>query len=144
VGADLLAAGGQGKAGGAAEGEDWLLLARPMFVLLRKVADMEVEEGSYKLSLLLSVLLQLLSLVPDSKLWQLETGQLDPELLVHCIRTSPSSDTRQTALHVLARCAVSNPDFIQQNSITIFTFMGSQCSRLTPSKVSRLPFRHWR
>jgi hypothetical protein len=27
--------------------EDWLLLASPMFVLLRKVADMEVEEGSY-------------------------------------------------------------------------------------------------
>ena len=26
--------------------EDWLLLARPMFVLLRKVADMEVEKGS--------------------------------------------------------------------------------------------------
>jgi len=105
--------------------EDWLLLARPMFVLLRKVADMEVEEGTYKLSLLLSVLLQLLSLVPDSKLQQLETGQLDPELLVHCIRTSPSPDTRQTALQVLARCAVSNPDFILQNSITIFTFMGS-------------------
>ena len=98
--------------------EDWLLLARPMFVLLRKVADMEVEKGSYKLSLLLSVLL--LSLVPDSKL-----RQLDPELVVHCIRTSPSPDTRQTALQVLARCAVSNPDFILQNSITIFTFMGS-------------------
>ena len=70
--------------------EDWLLLARPMFVLLCKVADREVEKGSYKLSLLLSVLLQLLSLVPDSKLWQLMTGQLDPELVVHCIRTSPS------------------------------------------------------
>ena len=105
--------------------EDWLLLARPMFVLLCKVADREVEKGSYKLSLLLSVLLQLLSLVPDSKLWQLMTGQLDPELVVHCIRTSPSRDTRQTALQVLARCAVSNPDFILQNSITIFTFMGS-------------------
>jgi hypothetical protein len=73
--------------------EDLLLLARPMFVLLRKVADMEVEKGSYKLSLLLSVLLQLLSLIPDSKLRQ---------LVVHCIRTSPSRDTRETALQVLA------------------------------------------
>ena len=87
------------------------MLARPLFVLLRKVADMEVEEGTYKLSLLLSVMLKLLSLVPDSKLQQLEAGQLDPEV-VHCIRTSPSPDTRHTALQVLARCAVANPDFI--------------------------------
>jgi len=108
-----------------AQEQDWVVLARPLFVLLRKVADMEVEEGTYKLSLLLSVMLKLLSLVPDSKLQKLEAGQLDPELLVHCIRTSPSPDTRQTALQVLARCAVANPDFILQNSITIFTFMGS-------------------
>ena len=42
-----------------------------------------------------------------------------------CIRTSPNPDTRQSALQVLARCVVFNPDFILQNSITIFTFMGS-------------------
>eukprot|EP00092_Neocalanus_flemingeri_P002849 GFUD01003047.1.p1 GENE.GFUD01003047.1~~GFUD01003047.1.p1 ORF type:complete len:1487 (+),score=586.22 GFUD01003047.1:576-4463(+) len=114
-----------GQQGVEVKEQDWLVLTRPLFVLLRKVADMEVEEGTYKLSLLLGVLLQLLVLVPDSKLRQLETGHLDPELLVHCIRTSPSPDTRQTALQVLARCAVSNPDFILQNSITIFTFMGS-------------------
>ena len=96
-----------------AKEQDWVVLARPLFVLLRKVADMEVEEGTYKLSLLLSlsVMLKLLSLVPDSKLQQLEAGQLDPEV-VHCIRTSPSPGTRQTALQVLARCAVANPDFI--------------------------------
>ena len=46
-------------------------------------------------------------------------------MLVHCIRSSPNPDTRQTALQVLARCVVFNPDFILQNSITIFTFMGS-------------------
>jgi hypothetical protein len=44
---------------------------------------------------------------------------------VHCIRTSPSPDNRKIALQVLARCAVSNPDFILHNSITIFTFIGS-------------------
>ena len=38
--------------------QEWLLLAWPMFVLLRKVADMEVEEGTYNLALLVSVLLQ--------------------------------------------------------------------------------------
>ena len=42
-----------------------------------------------------------------------------------CIRTSPNPDTRHTALQVLARCVIFNPDFILQNSITIFTFMGS-------------------
>ena len=50
---------------------------------------------------------------------------MDPELLVFCIRTSPNPDTRHTALQVLARCVIFNPDFILQNSITIFTFMGS-------------------
>jgi len=105
--------------------EDWIVMTRPLFVLLRKVVDMEVEEGTYKLSLLLSVLQHLLSCVPDQALVKMDTGNLDPELLVHCIRTCPSPDTRHAALQVLARCAVANPDFILQNSITIFTFMGS-------------------
>ena len=105
--------------------EGWVVLTRPLFVLLRKVVDMEVEDGTYKLSLLLSVLQHLLSCVPDQALVKMDTGNLDPELLVHCIRTCPSPDTRHAALQVLARCAVANPDFILQNSITIFTFMGS-------------------
>jgi len=105
--------------------DEWEVLTRPLFVLLRKVVDMEVEEGTYKLSLLLSVLQHLLSSVSDPALVKMDRGNLDPELLVHCIRTSPSPDTRQAALQVLARCAVANPDFILQNSITIFTFMGS-------------------
>ena len=50
--------------------------------------------------------------------------------MVHCIKSSPNPDTRQTALQVLARCVIFNPDFILQNSITIFTFMGSHLLRV--------------
>ena len=105
--------------------EDWLELVRPLFVLLRKVSMMEVEETTFKMSLLLNILKLILTELPDSSLESLQAGQVDPELLVHCIRSSPNPDTRQTALQVLARCVVFNPDFILQNSITIFTFMGS-------------------
>ena len=125
--------------------EDWLLLARPMFVLLCKVLDREVEKGSYKLSLLLSVLLQLLSLVPDSKLWQLMTGQLDPELVVHCIRTTAPAVTpdRQPC-----RCWPGAPcptltSFYRTASLSSPSW-GPTYSRLTPSTVSRLYVRHWR
>ena len=59
--------------------------------------------------------------------------QVDPELLVHCIKTSPHPDTRHTALKILARCVLFNPDFILQNSITIFTFMGSHLIRVESS-----------
>ena len=60
----------------------------------------------------------------------LASCQIDPELLVFCIRTNPNPDTRHTALQVLARCVIFNPDFILQNSITIFTFMGSHLLRV--------------
>ena len=105
--------------------QEWLTLVRPLFVLLRKVSQMEVEETMYKMTLLLNILKLILTELSDSSLQTLEAGQVDPELLVHCIRSCPNPDTRQTALQVLARCVVFNPDFILQNSITIFTFMGS-------------------
>ena len=104
---------------------DWSLLAKPVFVLLRRASEQEVEEGTYRLSLLLTVLLKLLTSLPDAVLKKLDSKQLEPELLVTCIRTSPNPDTRNTALRVLARCALADPDFILHNSITIFTFMGS-------------------
>jgi len=103
---------------------DWRALVKPVFVLVRRAADMEVEEGTYRLSLLLSVLLKLVAGVADSALRSM-SGEVEPEVLVTCIRTSPNPDTRQTALRILARCALANPDFILHNSITIFTFMGS-------------------
>ena len=104
--------------------QDWLVLIRPLFVLLRKVSQMD-EDTTFKMTLLLNILKLILTELPDSSLQNLDAGQVDPELLVHCIRSCPNPDTRQSALQVLARCVVFNPDFILQNSITIFTFMGS-------------------
>ena len=60
-------------------------------MLLRKLADMEVEEGTTTCP---CCCMQVLFLVPDSKLQQLESGELDQELLVDCIRISPSPHTR--------------------------------------------------
>ena len=66
--------------------------------------------------------------------------EVDAELVVSCLRNSPSPDTRQTALKILASTALAKPDFILHNrfnffilnilknislSLTIFTFMGS-------------------
>ena len=112
---------GAGRAGQL----DWLPLLRPLFSLLRRAAGLEGETGSYPTSLTLELLLRILSAAPDSRLAALQPVELQPELLVHCVRSCPGPDTRHTALRVLARCAIASPDFILQNSVTIFTFMGS-------------------
>ena len=113
-------------AGGAKTDETpWAGLIAPLFVLLRKIPDSELEESSYKLNLLFTVLLQLFGKTSDVQLKALNSRDLDPELLTHCIRACPSPDTRQLALRVLAKCAVTSPDFVLHNSMTIFTFMGS-------------------
>jgi len=104
--------------------EDWRQLIKPVMALLRKVANMEVEEGTYKLSLLLNVLLKLLLCLSEVKLREVGK-EVDAELVVSCLRNSPSPDTRQTALKILASTALAKPDFILHNSLTIFTFMGS-------------------
>ena len=45
-------------------------------------------------------------------------------MLVHCIRSSPSPETQQTALLSLARVAVASSGVVLHKSVTIFTFMG--------------------
>jgi hypothetical protein len=69
--------------------------------------------------------LQLFGRTSDVQLKAMNSRDLDPELLTHCIRSCPSPDTRQLALRVLAKCAVTSPDFVLHNSMAIFTFMGS-------------------
>ena len=94
--------------------EDWRQLILPVMALLRKVANMEVEEGTYKLSLLLNVLLKLLLGLKEQKLREVGK-EVDAELVVSCLRNSPSPDTRQTALKILASTALAKPDFILHN-----------------------------
>ena len=56
--------------------EAWLVLVRPLFVLLRKVSQMEVEETTYKMSLLLNILRLMLTELSDSSLQTIESGQV--------------------------------------------------------------------
>ena len=56
--------------------EAWLVLVRPLFVLLRKVSQLEVEETTYKMSLLLNILRLMLTELSDSSLQTVESGQV--------------------------------------------------------------------
>ena len=56
--------------------EAWLVLVRPLFVLLRKVSLLEVEESTYKMSLLLNILRLMLTELSDSSLQTVESGQV--------------------------------------------------------------------
>ena len=99
--------------------EDWRQLIQPVMALLRRVANMEMEEGTYKLSLLLNVLLKLLLGLKEQKLREVGK-EVDAELVVSCLRNSPSPDTRQTALKILASTALAKPDFILHNRFDYF------------------------
>ena len=56
--------------------EAWLVLVRPLFVLLRKVSQMEVEETTYKMSLVLNILKLMLTEMSDTSLQTVESGQV--------------------------------------------------------------------
>ena len=56
--------------------EAWLVLVRPLFVLLRKVSQLEVEETTYKMSLILNILRLMLTEMSDTSLQTVESGQV--------------------------------------------------------------------
>ena len=56
--------------------EAWLVLVRPLFVLLRKVSQLEVEETTYKMSLVLNILRLMLTEMSDTSLQTVESGQV--------------------------------------------------------------------
>ena len=56
--------------------KDWLLMLRPLFVLLRKVSLMELEETSYKMTLLLNVMKNLLARISDQELQKIDQSQV--------------------------------------------------------------------
>ena len=65
-----------GQQEGAGGGE-WLPLLRPLFVLLRKVSQMEVEETAYKMTLLLNVLKVLLTTASNEDLKNVDQSQVN-------------------------------------------------------------------
>ena len=54
---------------------------------------------------------------------------IDPDLLVQCIRRCSNPDTKSTALLILAKASgapgCDAAEYVLQNSIQIFTFVGS-------------------
>ena len=57
-------------------GSKWLAVLRPLFVLLRKVTQIDVEETGYKMTLMLNLIKLLLTSVPDKDLQALDQSQV--------------------------------------------------------------------
>jgi hypothetical protein len=108
----------------------WQNIIPIIFAVFRKLTNDDVMESSYKLNMILTVLLKLFSILPDSRIKELKQGDLEPELLTYCIRRSSNPESRQLALKVLARCSVTIPEYVLQNSMTIFTFMGTHLLKM--------------
>ena len=55
---------------------EWLTLLRPLFILLRKVSQMETEETAYKMTSLLNVLRSLLTIASNEDLKSVDQSQV--------------------------------------------------------------------
>ena len=106
------------------EGFDAIL--KPLNILLKISLDMdELYDNSYTLDILLSSIHVVIDL--NSKTEKENNDSTNPELIVQCIRTCKTPDTKATALLILAKQAscASSAEYVMHNSIPIFTFMGS-------------------
>ena len=109
---------------GDLEGFDQIL--RPLNVLLKISLDMdELYDNSYTLDILLSAIHVVVDI--SSKAVKKTNEATNPELIVQCIRTCKTPDTKATALLILAKQAscASSAEYVMHNSIPIFTFMGN-------------------
>ncbi len=119
-----------------AKSEDGLadshVLMKMVFQLLKRMEE-EEREDSYALDVLLSSALAILdqSCSQGPKAGESAGAAVNPELLVKCLNSSADPTTRSTALMVLARsCAAGDAEYVIQNSVSIFTFMGSHFLRV--------------
>ena len=62
--------------------------------LCRKLSNDDVMESSYKLNLILTVLLKLFTILPNDKIKELKQEDLEAELLTYCIRRSSNPESR--------------------------------------------------
>ncbi|TRY68333.1 hypothetical protein TCAL_03802 [Tigriopus californicus] len=114
------------ETGGKAFGKEGEKLLKPLFALLGKaLGQNESTETSYALDLILSQIHEILDSKSDSELSKLEATMVNPELLVQCIRICANPGTKSVALLILAKASTFNPEYVLQNSIQIFTFMGT-------------------
>ena len=106
------------------EGFDAIL--KPLNILLKVSLDMdELYDNSYTLDILLSAIHIVVDI--SSKKAKETNDATNPELIVQCIRTCKTPDTKATALLILAKQAscASSAEYVMHNSIPIFTFMGN-------------------
>ena len=104
--------------------EDNSPLLRPLNNLLKaSLADEEGYNNAYGLELVLWSIRRVVDATGDDQLKTLE--DINPELIVQCIRNSKNPDSKATALLILARASAANAEYVLHNSIPIFTFMGS-------------------
>ncbi len=139
---EMFLAKSEGCAGGLKDGHT---LMRPIFELLKrcedagwKLEEKEEEEeaggsgvsGAYAVDLLLSCALAVMD-SPGQSPESSAGAAVNPELLVRCLNACVDPGTRGTALLVLAKaCAAGDADYVIQNSVPIFTFMGSHFLRM--------------
>ncbi len=103
-------------------------LMKQIFDLLHRCQDGGDEQGgAYLVDLLLSCAHAVLDLSGDDPQGLEEAGAaVNPELVVKCLNSCGDPGTRGTALLVLAKaCAAGDAEYVIQNSVPIFTFMGS-------------------
>ena len=110
----------------AADCEGFDSILKPLNLLLKVSLNMdELYDNSYTLDILLSAIHEVVDI--NSKIAKNNTDATSPELIVQCIRTCKTPDTKATALLILAKQAscASSAEYVMHNSIPIFTFMGS-------------------
>lgn len=102
---------------------------KPLFALLKlTLLGMDnwiSDSAAYALDLTLSTVHSVIEQMSDEELLSVDDSAINPELLVQCIRNCKNPDTKSTALLILAKASACNAEYVLQNSIQIFTFMGS-------------------
>lgn len=98
-----------------------------LFAILKKCLEFDEQSSvEYPKQLLLSNILHCCEKLTDTELKQ---SYIDIATVVRCIRASQNPQTHHHALLVLAQIAAINPGQVLQDTMTIFTFMGTSVLR---------------
>ena len=106
-----------------------------LFALLQEAMNQQdspsEDEGDldYSVDLLLNVIHSLVDEMSAS-ITELDKSTFNPELLVHCVRRCKSPSAKNVALLTLAKLSAFSADYVFQNAISIFTFMGDHYLKL--------------
>ncbi|ERF72575.1 hypothetical protein EPUS_02857 [Endocarpon pusillum Z07020] len=98
-----------------------------VFMALHQVKLQHQSDMSYLLSLSLGSLLSIVRNAAShaSKLEKLDVSRLQVDVIMDCVRTTPSPQVQNTALLLIAATAKLLPERILDSIMPVFTFMGS-------------------